>query len=82
MKDWSGEDHLSEITAETLILWGEGDRTYRWPQTELLLQSIPGSHLAAVPDCAHAIHLERPEFFNRLIVEFLGYASSEHLALV
>ncbi len=71
MREWSGEDHLSEIPAETLILWGDRDRTYAWPQIELLWQQIPNSNLAVLPSCAHAVHMERPEIFNRLLEDFL-----------
>lgn len=72
MQAWTGEDYLPEITAETLILWGDRDRAYLWPQIEKLWRTIPNSHLAVVPGCAHAVHMERPEIFNRLVGEFLS----------
>ena len=71
MRDWSGLDYLPEIAAKTLILWGDGDRTYPWSQTKTLWQTIPNSQLAVVPGCAHAVHLERPQLFNQLIDGFL-----------
>ena len=71
MRDWSGEDHLPNIDADTLILWGDLDRTYSWPQIDLLWQRIPKSHLAVVPSCAHAVHMERPDIFNTLLEDFL-----------
>lgn len=72
MQGWTGEDHLAAITAETLILWGDGDRTYPWSQTERLWQTIPDTQLAVVPGCAHAVHMERPALFNQLIDAFLA----------
>lgn len=33
MQAWSGEDQLVGIPHETLILWGDRDRTYSWDQT-------------------------------------------------
>lgn len=71
MRDWSGENHLSSIEAQTLVLWGDGDRTYAWPQIEQLWTSLPNSNLAVVPQSAHAVHAERPELFNRIISMFL-----------
>ena len=71
MQGWSGEDDLAAITAETLILWGVRDRTYAWPQIERLWTTIPNTQLAVVPNCAHAVHMERPDLFNTLVDGFL-----------
>lgn len=71
MRDWSGRDALAAIRAQTLILWGDQDRAYRWPQVESLWTSIPNSYLAVVPGCCHAVHMEEPELFNRLVARFL-----------
>ena len=71
MRGWSGLDHLVHIAAPALVLWGDGDRTYEWSQIEALWRTIPGSNLAVVPACAHAVHLERPRHFNALIADFL-----------
>ena len=72
MRDWSGLETLAKIDKSTLILWGDKDRTYAWPQIELLWKSIPDSHLAVVPQCAHAVHLENDMIFNRLVADFLN----------
>lgn len=71
MQAWSGADGLSQIAAKTLVLWGDGDRTYPWSQIERLWATIPATQLAVVPGCAHAVHLEKPEIFNALIADFL-----------
>ena len=71
MRDWSGVDRLPGIKAETLILWGDHDRTYAWAQIETLWTSIPNSHLGVVPSCAHAVHMEKPKIFNALLGDFL-----------
>lgn len=71
MKAWSGSEKLSAIAARTLIIWGDHDRTYPWAQIETLWRQIPDSHLSVVPDCAHAVHAERPRMFNLLLEEFL-----------
>lgn len=71
MEGWAGQDRLAHIKAETLVIWGDQDRTYLWPQIEILWRSLPHVRLAVVPDCAHAVHLEKPDIFNRIIGDFL-----------
>jgi len=71
MAGWSGVQNLGAISQNTLVLWGDQDRTYPWDQIERLWRSIPDSRLAVVPDCAHAVHAENPEIFQRLITGFL-----------
>ena len=72
MQGWRGDGFLPRIRPETLVVWGDKDRTYPWAQTEKLWQSIPQASLAVVPHCAHAVHLERPEVFNLLVGDFLS----------
>ena len=71
MQAWSGKDHLPHIAAETLVLWGELDRSYNWSQTEVLWQNIPNSHLAVLPHAAHAVHCDQPQLFNGVVTDFL-----------
>lgn len=71
MEGWSGVEALGDIAADTLIIWGDRDRTYAWEQTQLLWQGIARTHLAVVPGCAHAVHLEKPTFFNAILRDFL-----------
>jgi len=71
MQDWSGEAALPDITSPALVLWGDLDRSYAWPQVEQLWRAIPTCNLAVVPNCAHAVHSEQPELFNSLINSFL-----------
>lgn len=72
MERWDGRAHLATITAPTLVVWGEHDRSYGWPQVEQLWRGIPGAALAVLPACAHALHLERPALFHTLVSEFLA----------
>jgi pimeloyl-ACP methyl ester carboxylesterase len=71
MESWSGVAALPAITSPTLVIWGDGDRAYLWPQTEQLWQGIKGAKLAVIPGCAHAIHLEKPHLFNATLTDFL-----------
>lgn len=76
MQGWAGEAHLAAIGSDTLVLWGDKDRTYPWSQTELLWHTIPNAQLAVVPGCAHAVHMEKHNVFNLLVGEFLKGNSS------
>lgn len=71
MQGWSGTHALAGLTPETLVLWGDSDRTYGWEQIQRLWQDIAHSNLAVVPGCAHAVHLEKPAIFNTLLGDFL-----------
>ena len=71
MESWDGRDWLPAIDQTTLVLWGEHDRSYGWPQAEALWRGIAGASLAVLPACSHAAHLERPELFQLLVREFL-----------
>lgn len=71
MEKWSGEAALAAIASPTLVLWGDCDRTYLWPQTERLWQGIESAQLAVIPGCAHAVHLEKPGLFNAVLADFL-----------
>lgn len=71
MERWDGREHLSRITQPTLIVWGDQDRSYQWPQIETLWRQIPGASLAVLPHCSHALHLEYPQAFQSLLQDFL-----------
>jgi pimeloyl-ACP methyl ester carboxylesterase len=78
MQAWSGADYLPHITPKTLVICGDKDRTYHWSQTSLLWDKIPNADLAVVPGCAHAVHLEKPTIFNRLVLDFLSEPDPTH----
>jgi 2-hydroxy-6-oxonona-2,4-dienedioate hydrolase len=71
MESWDGREHLRHIQQDTLIIWGEQDRSYGWTQIETLWRNIPKASLAVLPSCAHALHLERGALFSTLLIEFL-----------
>lgn len=72
MSHWDGRGALGRLTMPTLVLWGDGDRSYRWPQVETLWQGLPDAALAVVPGTAHAVHLEKPALFHALVEDFVG----------
>ena len=71
MEGWSGADNLARIACPTLVLWGDRDRSYNWDQVAALWQTIPNASLAVMPGCSHAVHLEKPDWFNAIVRDFL-----------
>jgi pimeloyl-ACP methyl ester carboxylesterase len=71
MEHWDGRDRLAAIAQPTLVVWGERDRSYGWPQIEALWRGIPQASLAVLPNCAHALHLESPALFHAILTDFL-----------
>ncbi len=72
MEVWTGEATLPDISVRCLIIWGDCDRTYKWDQIERLWVDIPTTSIAVVPECAHAVHLEKPELFNMHLRDWLS----------
>jgi len=71
-KTWDGFDALKKIKNETLIIWGDQDKSYDAKQIEILKKNIPDSSLVVFKGCAHNVHLEAVEKFNNEIEKFLN----------
>ena len=70
-KNWNGVDTLKNIKNETLIVWGDQDKSYNLEQIKTLEKSIKKSKLVIFKNCAHNVHLEQPDQFNNIIKNFL-----------
>ena len=70
-KNWNGIDTLKNIKNETLIVWGDQDKSYNLEQIKTLEKSIKKSKLVIFKNCAHNVHLEQPDQFNNAIKNFL-----------
>jgi len=71
MKNWSGIDNLKNIKNETLIVWGDKDKSYNFDQVDTLNKNIKNSKLEIFKDCSHNVHLEETAKFNNLIKKFI-----------
>jgi pimeloyl-ACP methyl ester carboxylesterase len=71
-KNWNGVDTLKSIKNETLIVWGDQDKSYNIKQIEFLKKNILNSSLVIFKGCAHNVHLEKVDEFNDKIQEFLN----------
>jgi 3-oxoadipate enol-lactonase len=63
---------LSEIAAPTLVVLGEADRTFQHEWMTGLATAIPGARLQRLAGAGHLSNLEKPQEFNRALMEFLG----------
>ena len=68
-------ERLAQITAPTLIVAGGLDRKFGLIAREMA-KGLPRAELELVHDAGHAVHLERPEVFDRLVMKFVGTHSS------
>ena len=71
MKNWNGLDNLKNIKNETLIIWGDKDKSYSFDQVDILNKNIQNSELKIFKGCSHNIHLEKPDEFNVSLKNFL-----------
>jgi pimeloyl-ACP methyl ester carboxylesterase len=68
-------EQMKRITVPTLIIAGDED----WPCLHpgiLMKQSIPSAALAVIPNSGHAINIEEPEEYNRIVGNFLSQVES------
>ena len=71
LKNWNGVDTLKNIKSETLIIWGDQDKSYNLEQIHTLKNNIENSKLIIFKNCAHNVHLEQPDKFNKTVKNFL-----------
>lgn len=64
-------DRLSEITAPTLLLWGDLDRPRVCSAGEYMATRIPNAKKHILTGTAHLPNMERPDEFNRMTLDFL-----------
>ena len=72
MKKYNGTNNLKLIKNETLIIWGDGDKSYNYKQIQTLKGNISNSSLVVFKKCAHNVHLEKIEEFNKTVQNFLN----------
>ncbi len=65
------EEQLGGITTPVLIISGDHDEFVKADQPFRLAELIPDAQLAILPDTGHAVPYERPDEFNRLVLNFL-----------
>ncbi|MFN8643181.1 MAG: alpha/beta fold hydrolase [Candidatus Binatia bacterium] len=66
------QERLGEIAAPTLVLVGEADRTFPMAWMEAVAERIRGARLVRLAGAGHISNMERPQQFNRAVLDFLG----------
>jgi 3-oxoadipate enol-lactonase len=64
-------ERLGDIGIPTLVVVGDEDVEDILQIADLLAEGIPGARKVTLPDTAHMIPLERPQEFNRILLDFL-----------
>jgi pimeloyl-ACP methyl ester carboxylesterase len=64
-------EQLASIRAPTLVIVGEYDEAIKQSHTKEMASLIPNSKLEILPGVSHFAMLQRPEDFNRAVLEFL-----------
>lgn len=64
-------EHLADIRVPTLVIVGALDIPDHRRQGRLLVEGIAGARLVEIPGASHMVNMERPELFNRALLEFL-----------
>jgi len=62
---------LSRIDVPTLLLYGDADVRAPTPVADALHSQIPGSQLVQLPGVGHCGHVQAPEQWNRVVLDFL-----------
>lgn len=65
---------LNEIAAPTLVVTGEDDTTVPGAPQGLLAAGIPGARQVLVAGAGHAVSIDRPDEFNRILIDFIRSA--------
>jgi pimeloyl-ACP methyl ester carboxylesterase len=62
---------LAEIDVPTLIIVGDRDEVNIATIADLLVANVHGARKIIMPETAHLPNMEKPEHFNRVVLEFL-----------
>lgn len=63
---------LAETSVRTLIIWGSHDFVVPLAHAYAAQKLIPDSEVRIIEHCGHVPQVERPEEFNRLVLDFLS----------
>jgi pimeloyl-ACP methyl ester carboxylesterase len=66
---------LEELQVPTLIIVGELDQPDFLSIADALVQRVAGARKVFIPGVAHLPNMEKPEEFNRIVLDFLNRAS-------
>jgi pimeloyl-ACP methyl ester carboxylesterase len=67
-----GKPHLAALKIPVTISDGQYDEIIKREHTEMMARSIPGAKLQILPEVSHFAVLQKPDEFNRAVLEFLA----------
>jgi triacylglycerol lipase len=67
------EDVAARITAPTLVVWGAEDRLFPPAVADLVAAQVRGASRQLIPAAGHFPHLDNPEAFAAVVVDFLSH---------
>jgi len=73
-KDARVINSLEVVKVPALVLVGSKDEAY-FAATDYMAGKIPGAKKVVIADAGHAANIDRPEVFNRAVLDFLAHAS-------
>jgi 3-oxoadipate enol-lactonase len=74
LSDWNFWDRLEDIEAPTLVLAGAEDLPLAVEHAKRMADRIPRARLLVLGAAAHLASVERPDGFNRALLEHLDQA--------
>jgi pimeloyl-ACP methyl ester carboxylesterase len=70
-------ERLEELQAPVLLILGDRDVPDIQAIVELLEQKVPGARKVVIEGAGHMVNMERPDEFNRAMLDFLGRSRTE-----
>jgi len=64
-------EELATVRAPTLVVWTDHDPTATLETGRRYQSMIPGARFEVMAGCSHIPSYERPEAFDRILLEFL-----------
>jgi len=70
-------EELRRIEAETLVVWGENDLLFSIEHVEAAIRVMPRARLHRIGNAGHLPHMDQPETFNRIVMDFLNSRAND-----
>lgn len=70
-------EQLETLKVRTLLMTGAADMFTPPSITRMIARHVPDNEVVIAAECGHSIYWERPEFFNRTVLEFIGRTSKQ-----
>jgi len=67
---------LGNLKVPTLVVAGDADLGVPPPMARMVAAHIPGTELQIVPEAGHSLYWERPDVFNRILLDFFAKHST------